>query len=153
MNSIEPILAAHPFFKEFERRHFDIILGCSENVQFEAGQFIFREGQDADSFYLLYYGKISLEVFVPQRGTIPIQTLKAGEVLGWSWMIPPYHWHFDARAVELTRAVALNGVCLRKRCDEDHDLGYRFLTRIAHIMEHRLQATRIQLLDLYGKHT
>jgi CRP-like cAMP-binding protein len=76
--------------------------------------------------------------------------LAAGEVLGWSWLIPPYHWKFDARAIEQTRALALDGKCLRTKCEEDHDLGYELLKRFAQIMEERLQATRLQLLDVYG---
>jgi hypothetical protein len=78
--------------------------------------------------------------------------LGEGEILGWSWLIPPYNWHFDARAVELTRAIALDGKCLRNKCEQDHDLGYELLKRFAHIMEQRLQATRLQLLDVYGNH-
>jgi CRP-like cAMP-binding protein len=73
-------------------------------------------------------------------------------VLGWSWLFPPYRWHFDARALELTRAIALDGKCLREKCEEDHDLGYELVKRVAQIIMERLQATRLQLLDVYGVH-
>ena len=79
-----------------------------------------------------------------------IDTVEEGDVLGWSWLIPPYHWHFDARAIDLTRAIALDGKCLRTKCEEDHNLGYELLKRFSHIIEQRLQATRIRLLDVYG---
>ena len=71
-------------------------------------------------------------------------------LLGWSWLFPPYQWHFDARALELTRTTALDGQCLRIKCEEDHELGYRLGQRFAHVMMQRLQATRLQLLDVYG---
>ena len=86
----------------------------------------------------------------PQRGAIAIDTVGEGDVLGWSWLIPPYHWHFDARAVEPTRAIALDGRCLRGKCDADHELGYELMKRFAQVIEQRLEATRWQLLDVYG---
>jgi CRP-like cAMP-binding protein len=93
---------------------------------------------------------VALQVFVPQRGPITVETVAAGEVLGWSWLFPPYRWHFDAQALELVRAIAFDGQCLRNKCAEDHDLGYALMQRFAQIMLQRLQATRLQLLDVYG---
>ncbi|NOT57572.1 MAG: cyclic nucleotide-binding domain-containing protein [Deltaproteobacteria bacterium] len=152
METLEPILAAHPFFRDLDPRHLQLIVSCAANVRFEAGQFIFREGEDANHFYLLRHGTVSVEVFVPQRGALTIQTLREGDVLGWSWLLPPYRWHFDARAVSLTRALALDGKCLRAKCEDDHDLGYELFKRFARLMTERLQATRLQLLDVYGGH-
>lgn len=122
------------------------------NVRFDAGQFILREGEEANNFYIIRHGKVSLEIFTQDRGPITIQTIGEGEVLGWSWLIPPYHWHYDARALELTRAIALDGKCLRAKCEQDHDLGYELLKRFAYIITQRLEATRLQLLDIYGVH-
>jgi CRP-like cAMP-binding protein len=150
METLEPVLAEHPFLKGLDPKHLHLIVGCASNVRFNAGEFIFREGEEANEFYILRHGKVALEVFSPERGPIIIDTLVEGEVLGWSWLIPPYIWHFDARAVELTRAIALDGKCLRTKCEEDHDLGYELLKRFAHIIEQRLQATRLRLLDVYG---
>lgn len=150
MQTLEPILAEHPFFKDLERRHLELIVGCAANVRFDAGQFIFREGEEANQFYLIRHGRVALEIAAPQGPPITIQTIGEGEILGWSWLIPPYHWRFDARAVQFTRAIALDGKCLREKCEEDHDLGYELLKRFAHIMDLRLQATRLQLLDVYG---
>ena len=79
-----------------------------------------------------------------------IDTIQEGEVLGWSWLFPPYRWHFDARALQLTRAVAFDGKCLRDKCDRDHDLGYEMVRRFAEVITQRLQSARLQLLDLYG---
>jgi CRP-like cAMP-binding protein len=152
METLERILAEHAFFKGLESRYLSLITGCASNVRFDAGQFLFREGEEANHFYLIRAGKVALEVFSPQRGAIIIQTLGEGEILGWSWLIPPHYWRFDARAIELTRAIALDGRCLRTNCEEDHSLGYQFLIRFAHIIEDRLEAMRLQLLDVYGNH-
>ena len=149
-HSLEPIIAEHPFFQDMKRDYLQLLVSCASNVRFKPGQFIFREGEGADHFYLIRQGSVALEINDPSRGPIPIQTVGEGDVLGWSWIFPPYRWHFDARAHELMRAVALDGKCLRKKCDEDPVLGYEMMKRFARIMMNRLQATRLQLLDVYG---
>jgi CRP-like cAMP-binding protein len=123
---------------------------CARTVEFGAGEFIFRQGEEADQFYLIRRGRVALEIPTPQSGSIVLQTAGQGDFLGWSWMITPYRWHFDARTVELTRAIALDGKGLREKCDSDHDFGYDIVRRVASIMEQRLRATRLQLLDIYG---
>ena len=153
METLEPILAVHPFFEGLEPKYLQLITGCASNVRFEAGTYIFREGEEASRFYIIRQGKVALETFAAQRGPITIETIEAGEVLGWSWLFPPYRWHFGARVVEPTRAITLDGVCLRNKGEADHDLGYELVKRVAQIMMQRLQATRLQLLDVYGVHT
>lgn len=150
METLELLMREHPFFKGLDARFLDLLVGCTTNVRFDAGQYIFREGEEANHFYIVRRGHVALEIFAPGRGPIAVQTLGEGEVLGWSWLIPPYHWHSSARAVELTRAFALDAACLRNKCEEDHDLGYELFKRIAPVIVDRLQATRLQLLDLYG---
>ncbi|MCS7308834.1 MAG: cyclic nucleotide-binding domain-containing protein [Armatimonadota bacterium] len=150
MRTLESILAEHPFFAGLEPRYVQVIAGCASNVVFEEGRIIFREGEEADRFYLIREGRVALEVHAAGIGTLTIQTLDAGDILGWSWLVPPYRWHFDARAIEQTRAIALDGECLRRKCEEDHDLGYELLKRFAEIITQRLQATRLQLLDVYS---
>ncbi|MBI2470097.1 MAG: cyclic nucleotide-binding domain-containing protein [Planctomycetes bacterium] len=152
MQTLKQYLNEHPFFKGIKPHHLENILGCATNVQFDTGQYILREGEEANNFYIIIFGKVTLEIFTPDRGSINIQTIGEGDVLGWSWLIPPYHWHYDARAVEFTRAIALDGKCLRIKCEEDHDLGYELLKRFTHIITSRLEATRLQLLDVYGVH-
>ena len=149
--SLERILAAHPFFKGMEPVYHQLFVDCASNVRFEAGEYIFREGEVANQFYLIRHGRVAVEVSTPERGSVIIQSLGEGDVLGWSWMMPPFRWHFDARAVELTRAIALDGRCLRERSEEDHDLGFQLMRRAAQVMEERFQATRLQLLDIYGR--
>ena len=148
--TLERVLVEHPLLKGCQARYIQLLVECSSNVRFNAGEVIFRQGEDADLFYLVRRGKVALEIPDSGRGPIIIQTLAAGDVLGWSWAITPYRWHFDARALELTRAIALDGKCLRDKCEVDHDLGYEVMRRVTHLMEHRLQATRLQLLDVYG---
>jgi CRP/FNR family cyclic AMP-dependent transcriptional regulator len=150
IESLEPILARHAFFADLDPRHLALLVGCATNVRFRAEEFLFRAGEEANQFFLVREGRIALEIAPPGVAALTLQTVAPGEVLGWSWLIPPYHWKFDARAVEDSRAIALDGQCLRRKCEEDHDLGYELLKRFAHIMEERLQATRLQLLDVYG---
>jgi CRP/FNR family cyclic AMP-dependent transcriptional regulator len=150
METLEPILAEHPFLQGLDKHHLELLVGCARNVRFEAGKFLFREGEQANSFYIIRHGRVAVEIFAPQKGPITIETVVEGDVLGWSWLVPPYNWRFDARAMEMTRAVALDGVCLRNKCETDHDLGYELMKRFANIIDRRLQATRLQLLDIYA---
>jgi CRP-like cAMP-binding protein len=148
--SLERILGEHPFFGGMEEPYLQLFVDCASNVRFNAGEMIFREGEEANTFYLIRHGRVALETSAPQRGSVIIETLGEGNVLGWSWMVPPFRWRFDARAMEPVRAIALDGRCLRGRSEEDHDLGYELMKRCAQVMEQRLQAARLQLLDVYG---
>jgi CRP/FNR family transcriptional regulator, cyclic AMP receptor protein len=111
MKTLEGILAKHPFFSRVDPRYHQLVVGCASNVRFNAGEFIFQEGREANTFYLIREGKVALEVVAPGHGSLTIETLGGGEMLGWSWLIPPYRSQFDARAVEMTRAIALDGKC------------------------------------------
>jgi CRP-like cAMP-binding protein len=153
MQTLEPLLAQHPFFQDLDPAYHKIIVGCAGNIRFRAGEFLFREGEAANRFYLIRHGRVALQVFIPGRGPTTLVTIEAGEVLGWSWLFPPYRWTFDAQALELVRAVGFDGECLRGKCDADHDLGYALMQRFAQIMVQQLQAARLQLLDLYSTHT
>jgi CRP/FNR family transcriptional regulator, cyclic AMP receptor protein len=147
--TLEPILAKHPFFQDLDPQHLKLMVGCAANVLFQPGQVIFRANDEADRFYLIRRGKVALELAAPPRGTITILTLEEGEILGWSWLIPPYRARFNARAIEETLAIGMDGRCLRQKCAADHNLGYELLSRVAPILVERLDAACIQLLDLY----
>jgi CRP/FNR family transcriptional regulator, cyclic AMP receptor protein len=151
METLEKILSEHPFFKDFDKKYLPLIVGCASNVRFEPEQLIYREGEKIDQFYLIRQGRVGLEINSPQKGAIVIQTVTEGDILGWSWLVPPFLARFNARAYEPTRAVALDGKCLRTKCEADHELGYEFYRRMTDIFVQRLQATRLQLLDLYGR--
>lgn len=149
MKTLKPILAKHPFFEGLEPHYLELVTGCASNVRFKAGEIIFREGEDARQFFIIREGTLRLQVFAPGQGEISIQTLEAGDIVGWSWLFPPHRWHFTGRAASPLRVIALDGECLYNKCEQDHSLGYEFLKRFSHIMMDRLQATRLQLLDLY----
>jgi CRP/FNR family transcriptional regulator, cyclic AMP receptor protein len=150
MEDLKKILAEHPFFKGLQEEYLSIIIGCASNVRFDAGKMILREGEDANYFYLIRAGKVSIQLMTPNKGSVIIETLDEGDILGWSWLVPPYTWHFDAKALQLTRMIALDGKCLRNKCESDHHLGYELLKRFGDIMVKRLESTRLQLLDIYG---
>ncbi|HTX21808.1 MAG TPA: Crp/Fnr family transcriptional regulator [Candidatus Aquilonibacter sp.] len=142
-------LAAQPFFKGLSGQHLELLLGNSMPVDFPAGKSIFREGQLANRFYLILEGEVALESAAGEMDGDPelIQTIGAGEVLGWSWLFPPYYWHFDARAVTPVKAVFFYGTRLREQCEHDHEFGYELMKRTAEVVIGRLQATRRRLLD------
>jgi CRP/FNR family transcriptional regulator, cyclic AMP receptor protein len=147
------IIKEHPFFAGLGERFCNLICDCAAHTQFDAGAYLFHEGEPANRFYLLRHGSVALEIKAPQRGALVIQTLRAGEILGVSWLVPPYRWAFDAKAIELTRVIGVDAACLRQKCDEDHDFGYEIMQRFVPVLMKRLQATRLQLLDVYGRPT
>ncbi len=150
METLERIIADHPFFAGLNPEFVALMVGCASNVVFKAGTYILKEGDPANTFYLIRAGKVAVEVVAPQHKPIIVSTLEVGELLGWSWLMPPFQWKFHARAVSDVRAIALDGKCLRTKCEENHDLGYEVLKRFAQIIEERLEATRLQLLDVYA---
>ncbi len=150
MRTLEGVLAGHPFFAGIDPRYLQLAVGCAANVRFGAGELVFREGRPADHFYLIRTGKIALETGVRGRGNLTVQTLCDGEILGWSWLVPPYNWRFDARAVETTRAIVFDGKCLREKCEGDHELGYELQKRVIAVLGQYLDATRFRLLDIYA---
>lgn len=150
MKSISNLLSEHPLFDGLPPEAIELIAGCGKNVHFEEDVRIITENASADLFYVIRAGRVAIEVATPRRGHLVIETIGAGEVLGASWLLPPYRWAFDARAVESTRAVALDAACLRGKCDDDPVLGYELFKRFACVVRDRLQSTRLQLIDLYG---
>lgn len=150
MKTLETMIAEHSFFQGLSEEYLAFITGCAKNVRFAPNQFLFQEGEVADRFFLVRRGLISLEIFVPGHGPVSIQTVTEHEIIGWSWMVPPFRWRYTARALEMTRAVEFDAICMRAKCEEDHDLGYALMLRFAGIISQRLQATRLQLMDLYS---
>ena len=148
--SLEDLIADVPIFEGLGDEARVLLAGCARNIHFAAGERIFREGGDADVFYVVRQGSVAVESFVPTRGPVTIETIEAGDVLGWSWLFPPYRWHFDARALSVVRATAFDGLCLRQKCENDPALGYTLMGRFAQVLIDRLQWTRLRLLDVYG---
>ena len=150
MENLERIIREHRFFAGLSDPFIDLVCGCAKNVAFKAGEYLFHEGEEADHLYLIRHGRVALEAVAPGRGTLTFQTLNPGEIVGVSWLVPPYRWAYDAKALELTRAIAMDARCLRGKCEEDHDLGYELMKRFVPVLRERLQGTRMQMLDVYG---
>jgi CRP-like cAMP-binding protein len=137
-------LAAQPFLKGLSEKQLDLLFDNAMSAEFPAGKSIFREGQLANRFFLILEGEVALESSANEEYGDPdlIQTLGAGDVLGWSWLFPPYLWHYDARAVKPTKAIFIYGTRVREICENDHDLGYELMKRTAEVVIGQLQATR-----------
>ncbi len=150
MKSIADLLHEHPFFEGLAWDAVELIAGCGHNVHYGTDTLIIEEGEAADVFYVLRRGRVAIEIPTPRRGPLIIDTLGAGDILGVSWLLPPYRWGFGARAIEAVDAVSIDAACLRGKCDDDPVLGYALYKRFAGLVRERLQATRLQLADLYG---
>ena len=151
MEGLERVLREHPFFAGIAPEHSALVVGCARNHMFNTGQYLFREGDPADEFFLIREGRVALEIVAPGHPAIVFSTLGPGDIVGASWLVPPYRWMFDARALDYVRAFGINAECLRGKCEADHDLGYEMMKRFLPILVKRLHATRLQILDVYGK--
>jgi CRP/FNR family transcriptional regulator, cyclic AMP receptor protein len=144
------LLTGHPFFASLDEATVSTLEGCARNVHFRPGEYLFREGDAADQFFVIRRGRVALDVHAPGRGGVVLDTVEEGDVVGWSWLVPPYRWFLDARAVKDVSAMTFDATCLRGKCDEDPALGYALMQRVVQVMYQRLQAARVRLLDLYG---
>lgn len=151
MEGLERIVQEHAFFTGLTDDFAKLVCGCAKNVRFEAGDYLFREGDPADQLFLVRHGKIALELSAPGHGSMTFQTISAGEVVGISWLIPPYRWTYDAKALEQIRAISIDATCIRRKCEDDHHLGYELMKRFVPVLIERLHATRLQMLDVYGE--
>ena len=151
MNIDATSLAAQPFFKGMSVTQLELLAAEAMVAEFQTGERIFNEGSPANRFYLVLSGQVALESpgteYADERLPVPVETIAAGGILGWSWLFPPYCWHFNARALTPVKAIFFYGTRLRERCETDHELGYELMKRTAEIAVHRLEATRRQLLE------
>lgn len=143
------LLAGFPVLRQLPAGALAQITAAASTVTFARGQRVFCEGEQAEGCWLLHDGRVALDVFIPGRGLVVVQTLGHGDVLGWSWLVPPYRWHFGATATERTTATVLDTGQLRALADKDPAFGYALATTLFAAMLQRLQATRARLLDLY----
>ena len=150
MEGLERILGEHRLFAGLGQPFLELAAGCAKNVRFDADEYLFHADDPADWIYLIRHGRVALEVTSSASGVVRFETVGEGEMVGLTWLLPPYRWGYDARATELTRAIALDARCLRDKCEADHHLGYEVLKRFLPVLVHRLQATRLQMLDVYG---
>ena len=150
METLESLIATHPFVQDMEPSFIELLSGGAMVVEFARDEVIAREGDYADKFYLIHRGKVLLECHTPERD-VKIETLSDGDVLGWSWMFPPFASHFQARAVEPTIAVQLNGAHLLILSEENARFGHKLMKRVAELVIHRLQQTRQRLIEVSRK--
>ena len=141
-------VALHPFLAGMNRTQLALLTDCAMPVRFKTAQTIFREGEMANRFYLIESGKVVLESSDGRENSVLIETIGAGDLLGWSWMFPPYTWRFTARAVEPTSAIFFYGTVLREYCERDHSLGYELFKCMAPVMIKRMQSARDKLVLL-----
>ena len=147
-SSLARVVAEHPFLEGMKSEHLAILTECAMLAEFKKGEMVFREGDPANRFYLIRSGRVELEAEVKERDRMLIQTLGPGDVLGWSWLFPPYYWRFDARAATSVKAIFFYGTWLREYSEQDHNLGYELMKRTAEVVIKRLQAARKYLVEL-----
>lgn len=150
IKGIRTLLAENPFFEGMSDAHLQTMAGCGKLVRFRPGEFLLREGDKADTFYVIRDGEVAIESNIPAAGPISVARVGAGGITGYSWLFPPNRNGFDSIALSDGAAVALNGECLRGKAEADHELGYQLMKRFAQVMLDRLQATRRQMLDVYA---
>lgn len=145
------LLSRQPFFKGMNWPALEALAASAMHSQFAANEVIFKEGDPANRFYLLLSGRVVLEARVQDAAPVPIQTIEAGDVLGWSWMFPPFFWRFGARAIEPVEAIFFYGTRLREQAEDNPSIGYELMKRMTGVMLERLQATRQQLAQAQKK--
>lgn len=150
IKTINDSLKALKFFSDIDADMVEYISHCGQNKHFHPGEYIGKEGDPAEHFYVIRSGKIALELHHHTRGTIMLKTLGAGDIVGISWIVPPYRLNFDMRALEETSVIEFDGTCIRGKCDDDPKLGYALLKKFTEILGERLKNTRLQLLDVYS---
>lgn len=150
VESLSTRVALHPFLAGMNSEQLALLTDCATSVHFEKGQIVFREGEMANRFYLIETGKVALESSERLDSPVIIGTIGPGDLLGWSWMFPPYTWQFTARAVEPTAAIFFYGTILREYCEKDHSLGYELLKRMSVVMIKRLQAARKTMVAFHA---
>lgn len=142
------LLAEHPFFQDMPDEVREVVVGCCSNVHWRPGEFLFQEGGPSDHFYLIRQGTVAVELHVPGRPSVVVENIGEGEIIGWSWLVPPFRWSFDARAVEQVRAIAIDGACLRRKIAENHELGFHLYQRFIPVMGRRIAESRLRIVEL-----
>ena len=153
MKTVADYVREHALFDGMDPAQVEFIAGCGRLRRFHEGEYLTRENDAADHFFLLLEGRVVIETHRINQPPAPLLTLSANDIVGWSWLIPPYRYQFDARALTPVRTVELNGQCIRGKCETDNCLGYALLKRLTSVMVDRIHGARMQLLDVYGAAT
>lgn len=145
--SIDDYLSTHPFFSELEKTNKKFLSNAAQSLKIEEGEVLFRQGGSADKFYLLQSGEISVQVPALMGPALEIQKIRPGQILGWSWLIPPYRWNFQALALEDSELLEFDGSIILAHCEEDPAFGYALLKLFAALMSERLDKARQKMMD------
>ena len=149
IKKIKDLLLETLFFKDMADKHVELLASCGMLAHFKAGEFLQKEGEEANSFFLIRKGDVAIESHLPGH-VLTIAKAGPNSVVGYSWLFHPYRNNFDSRAVTNVKAIKLDGKCLRGKAEQDHELGYQFMKRFAQLMLQRLHAAQRQMLDIYG---
>ena len=145
-------LAVHPFLAGLEPRLIGVLAGMARFTEHRSGTWVARQGRPAEEFHLIEEGRYAIEITAADRPPLVIATVHPGDVLGWSWLVAPYHWHFDVVALDRGRTIVVDAASLRAACSADHEFGFEITRRFAEVIAMRLEATELQLIDVYGHH-
>ncbi len=148
--SIEKYLSTHEFFSGLDDDSIQFLAGCAREKRVEKGDVLFRQGDSADKFYLLRNGEVSVHVPALVGPVLEIQSLGQDQVLGWSWLIQPYRWSFQARVMQDTDIIEFDGNAIRAQCESDPRFGYALFKRFAALMSERLAAARQTMMDQWN---
>ena len=146
--TLEKVLDEHPILRGMKEQHLRTLVETATVVRFEPGDVIFEEGEPARRFYMIRTGKVALQLVSYRVEPFTVMTLDEGDIIGWSWLFPPYRRKFTARALGVVRAISVDGKFVCEKCDEDHDLGYELMKRFAHIIENRVEALSVHLVAI-----
>jgi len=150
-SQLAAMIAGHTFFRGLAPQHVQLLAEAAMLKEFQEDEVIFKEGDPANRFYILLDGEVEVTSERPEGAAVPVQRIGPGDVLGWSWLFPPYYWHFAARATQKTRAIFFYGTWLRESCERDHDFGFAMLQRMSAIVIQRLQSARKRLVEAESK--
>ena len=146
----ELTVSPRPFLEGMRKQHVRYLNEIAMRTNFAEGEWIFHEGERADRFYLIEEGSVIITSRTPMHSHIVIQTLGAGNALGWSGLFKPYTWHLDARTDEPTRVLCFRAARLREQCKRDPELGYELMKRVGYVLMQRFQAARLKLLNAHA---
>jgi CRP-like cAMP-binding protein len=149
MEPLQYTIARHEFFRDFKPQHLKIFQDCVSDARYGRDQLLLRQGQGAERFFIVRKGEVRLELLTPENGSVPVQTIGPGEIVGWSWIIPPYKSTFDARAIEPLHVLVFDASELRRECEQDFELGYRVLQKFTLALSTRLEAVRAKLVEYH----
>ncbi|MFH0899389.1 MAG: cyclic nucleotide-binding domain-containing protein [Pseudomonadota bacterium] len=149
MDDLEPVLRDHQFLRGFREDLVEFMVGCATEASFAPGEFLIKEGGDANVMFLIRSGRVALEIDMPGKGPVDLETLEPGDIVGISWLFPPFRWTMDVRAVDSVTALAFDAQCLRSKMEADNSLGYAIAKRLIARLGERLKRARLQRLDMY----